>query len=120
MPRLLKPLVLRLGSCPLTLDVNSSAMVDTTSFLVIHGNEQLANTEYGRSGATNGLDRANGLSNDRGLGAHKPTLSHKVKNQKSILALVVSDSKIYAGTQDGELKVLYLYPCKAGTANRST
>ena len=34
-----------------------------------------------------------------------PKLYHKVKNQKSILTLVVSDSKIYAGTQGGEILV---------------
>ncbi|KAL9107634.1 MAG: hypothetical protein Q9187_008402, partial [Circinaria calcarea] len=32
-----------------------------------------------------------------------PVLFHKVKNQKSILALIVSDSEIYAGTQGGEI-----------------
>ena len=95
-------------------------MVDTASSLTSHGDGQLANARYGSSGATNGLDRANGYYADAGLGAHQPTLFHKVKNQKSILALVVSDSKIYAGTQDGELKVRYLYPSKAGTAEQST
>lgn len=35
----------------------------------------------------------------------EPTLFHKVKNQKSILALAVSESKLYAGTQGGELLV---------------
>lgn len=34
-----------------------------------------------------------------------PTLFHKVKNQKSILALLVSESKIFAGTQCGDLLV---------------
>ncbi len=34
-----------------------------------------------------------------------PTLFHKVKNQKSILTLLVSDSKIFAGTQCGDLLV---------------
>lgn len=41
----------------------------------------------------------------------EPTLFHKVKNQKSILALAVSDSKLYAGTQGGELLVRYLIGC---------
>ena len=40
-------------------------------------------------------------------GSNPPILFHKVKNQKSILALVVSDSKIYAGTQGGEILVSY-------------
>ena len=35
----------------------------------------------------------------------QPTLSHRVKNKRSILALVVSDQKIYAGTQGGEILV---------------
>ena len=38
-------------------------------------------------------------------GGNPPVLFHKVKNQKSILALIVSDSKIYAGTQGGEIIV---------------
>lgn len=35
----------------------------------------------------------------------KPKLFHKIQNQKSILALAVSNSRIYAGTQDGEILV---------------
>lgn len=38
----------------------------------------------------------------------EPTLFHQVKNQKSILALAVSDSKLYAGTQGGDLLVRHL------------
>ena len=34
-----------------------------------------------------------------------PSLFHKIKNQNSILALLVSDSKIFAGTQGGDLLV---------------
>ena len=37
--------------------------------------------------------------------ATNPTLFHKIKNQQSILALLVSDSKLYAGTQNGDLLV---------------
>lgn len=37
--------------------------------------------------------------------APDPTLFHKIKNQRSILALLVSDSKIFAGTQSGDLLV---------------
>ena len=40
----------------------------------------------------------------RGRGP-QPKLFHKVKNQRSILALVISDSKIYAGTQGGQILV---------------
>lgn len=39
------------------------------------------------------------------LNATSPTLFHKIQNQASILALLVSDSKLYAGTQDGDLLV---------------
>ena len=34
-----------------------------------------------------------------------PILFHKIKNQPSILALSVSDSKLFAGTQNGDLLV---------------
>ncbi|MCJ1397453.1 hypothetical protein MMC11_000646 [Xylographa trunciseda] len=34
-----------------------------------------------------------------------PALFHKVKNQKSILAIVISNSRVFAGTQGGELLV---------------
>ena len=34
-----------------------------------------------------------------------PTLSHQVKNQTSVLALAVSGSHIYAGTQGGQLAI---------------
>ena len=39
----------------------------------------------------------------------QPKLFHKVKNQRSILALVIGDAKIYAGTQGGDILVsIYL------------
>ncbi|KAL8664858.1 MAG: hypothetical protein Q9202_002720 [Teloschistes flavicans] len=34
-----------------------------------------------------------------------PALFHKVKNERSILALAVSDGRLFAGTQDGEILV---------------
>ena len=34
-----------------------------------------------------------------------PALFHRVRNERSILAVVVSDHKIYAGTQGGEILV---------------
>ncbi len=34
-----------------------------------------------------------------------PTLSHRVRNEKSILALAISGLEIYAGTQGGEILV---------------
>ncbi|KAL9604663.1 MAG: hypothetical protein Q9219_000383 [cf. Caloplaca sp. 3 TL-2023] len=42
----------------------------------------------------------------------KPTLFHKVKNERSILALAVSDSRLFAGTQSGEILVWSLDTCE--------
>ena len=53
----------------------------------------VSNTTAGDSSALNG-----------------PALFHKVKNQKSILAIAVSDSRIFAGTQGGELLVGLVCP----------
>lgn len=39
------------------------------------------------------------------LKAHNPALFHKVKNERSILALLISKGKLYAGTQGGDLLV---------------
>ena len=39
------------------------------------------------------------------LNATNPILFHKIKNQPSILALLISDSKLFAGTQNGDLLV---------------
>ena len=39
------------------------------------------------------------------LNATNPTLFHIIKHQWSILALLVSESKLYAGTQNGDLLV---------------
>lgn len=50
-------------------------------------------------------DIALGQNGKAGNSGPEPTLFHKVKNQKSILSLVVSDSRLYAGTQGGELSV---------------
>lgn len=36
---------------------------------------------------------------------NQPALFHKVKNERSILALAVSDSRLFAGTQAGEILV---------------
>ena len=41
------------------------------------------------------------------LNATSPTLFHKIQNQPSILALLVSDSKLYAGTQNGDVLVCH-------------
>ena len=43
-------------------------------------------------------------------GVTPPNLFHRVKNQKSILALVIADSRIYAGTQGGEILACSPHP----------
>lgn len=50
---------------------------------------------------------AEGYDNHRpsSVKAASPILFHKVQNQRSILALLVSDLKLYAGTQNGDLLV---------------
>lgn len=40
-----------------------------------------------------------------GTTSSQPTLFHKVKNERSILALAVSDARLFAGTQSGEILV---------------
>ena len=42
------------------------------------------------------------------LNTTSPTLFHKIQNQPSILTLLVSDSKLYAGTQNGDLLVCHI------------
>ena len=42
-------------------------------------------------------------SGSKGTG---PSLLHRIQNSKSILALAVSNSNIYAGTQGGEILVI--------------
>ena len=63
----------------------------------------LANTYQGDSDGS--IDLSDQERNSAQDPIKEPALFHKVKNQRSILALVVSDSKIYAGTQGGELLV---------------
>ena len=46
-----------------------------------------------------------GAAPPNSLNATSPTLFHKIQNQPSILALLVSDSKLYAGTQNGDVLV---------------
>ena len=55
-----------------------------------------ANTNFGLEGS---FSHANATTETI------PALFHKVKNKKSILALTVSNSKIFAGTQGGDLLV---------------
>ena len=55
--------------------------------------------------AQNGQNDQNGQNGRPAANGLEPALFHKVKSQKSILALAVSESKLYAGTQGGELLV---------------
>jgi len=59
------------------------------------------------------LTPATDADSDRGIGRHgasesrpmTPVLSHRLKHDKSILALAVSASCIFAGTEGGEILV---------------
>lgn len=48
---------------------------------------------------------SNGSHSDPTGESPQPKLLHKVKNQRSILALAVAGAKIYAGTQGGDILV---------------
>lgn len=61
-------------------------------------------TDHDESDVTTDAESHDGVSLTT-LTVPTPTLFHKVKNQKSILALLVSESKIFAGTQCGDLLV---------------
>lgn len=50
----------------------------------------------------------NGGQNTVPKASRTPGLSHRMKHDKSILALAVSSSSIYAGTQGGEILVYSL------------
>ncbi|KAL8988887.1 MAG: hypothetical protein Q9177_002106 [Variospora cf. flavescens] len=47
-----------------------------------------------------------------GEASNQPALFHKIKNERSILALAVSDSRLFAGTQAGEILVWSLETCE--------
>ena len=63
-------------------------------------------TDNDASDAPVGIERK-GSTSPLSIKAHRPLLFHKIQNQTSILALLISDSKIYAGTQSGDLLVCY-------------
>ena len=54
------------------------------------------------------LPHASNTAADNCSAVNEPALFHKVKDKKSILAIIVSDSKIFAGTQGGELLVCHI------------
>lgn len=70
-----------------------------------------AQTDTDRGESDTGVATSIGQNKKAPVNTPEPTLFHKVKNQKSILALAVSDSKLYAGTQGGELLVRFLIGC---------
>ena len=63
-------------------------------------------TDNDASDAPVGFERKGG-TDPLSTNAHRPLLFHKIQNHTSILALLISDSKIYAGTQSGDLLVCY-------------
>lgn len=73
--------------------------------LTLHGMSGSDNDESDI--ATDAEGRRNGPSLPTALTATSPAIFHKIQNQPSILALLVSDSKLYAGTQNGDLLVRY-------------
>ena len=73
--------------------------------LTLHGMSGSDND--GSDIATDAEGHRNGPALPTSLNATSPAIFHKIQNQPSILALLVSDSKLYAGTQDGDLLVRY-------------
>ena len=61
--------------------------------------DQFSDSEHGE-----GIDGANGL-NPASQNAPEPMRFHTLRGQASILSLLISESKIFAGTQDGDLLV---------------
>lgn len=91
------------------------AYLHAESHIITDGD--FTDTEHGDSDtapAINGLDGARAQGT---VTSPSPLLIHTVKNQRSILALAVSSSNIYAGTQGGELLVRHrqdIIPCTYG------
>lgn len=71
----------------------------------INRDEDFTDTDHGDSDTAPEINGRDGTQPQRPVNASSPALLHTVKNQRSILALVVSNSNIYAGTQGGELLV---------------
>ncbi len=66
------------------------------------GEDDLGYRNASSSGKTMGAHGGNPSNSTIGS---QPKLFHRIKTQASILALLISDSKIYAGTQDGDLLI---------------
>ena len=69
--------------------------------LKLHGK---SGSDHDESDAATDLEGHGGAPSPL-LNATNPILFHKIKNHCSILALLVSDSKLFAGTQNGDLLV---------------
>ena len=82
----------------------SFLMANLLSTSVTDGERSYYDTDNDVSDAPVESER-NGAAGPLSIQAHRPLLFHKIQNQTSILALLVSDSKIYAGTQSGDLLV---------------
>lgn len=65
-------------------------------------------TDNDASDAPVGFERK-GSTGPLSIKSRRPLLFHKIQNQTSILALLISDSKIYAGTQSGDLLVCHYF-----------
>jgi di- and tripeptidase len=52
-----------------------------------------------------GAAESNGVEKPAAMLSKTPVLAHRMKHDKSILALVVSSQYIFAGTQGGEILV---------------
>lgn len=72
----------------------------TNTELRIQTNTNRDDSDINQSGDFN-----DGIPSNNASTGMQPALFHKIKNQKSILAVAVSHSHIYAGTQGGELLV---------------
>ena len=83
----------------------------------IHSHGHFTDTEDGDSDTAPEINGLDGAQAQGTLTTPSPLLIHTVKNQRSILALAVSSSNIYAGTQGGDLLVSHwqnIIPCTCG------
>lgn len=71
----------------------------------INSDGDTTDTDYGDSDTAAEISGLDGTQAQWTANSSSPALLHTVKNQRSILALAVSNSNIYAGTQGGELLV---------------
>ena len=72
---------------------------------LLNNDGDTTDTDHGDSDTAAEISGLDGAQAQRTADGSLPVLLHTVKNQRSILALAVSASRIYAGTQGGELLV---------------